>query len=126
MSTKYRLTTSTGYVEFASHTDATTFAASTGDLSPTITEIEFTPPRADVPPISSRQIRLALLGLGISSNDVTTALESLDEPLRSASLIEWEYSTRFARDNPLADLVSQALGWTADQTDALWISARSL
>jgi hypothetical protein len=40
-----------------------------------------------------RQARLALLGAGLLPQ-VETALNSLDEPYKSAALIEWEYARR--------------------------------
>ena len=73
--------------------------------------------------ISPRQIRLALLGAGVTSQMILDSLNSLDEPLRSMALIEWEYSSFFARDHQLIPGVASSLGWTSEQLDQLWIQA---
>jgi hypothetical protein len=89
-------------------------------------EVEITVPRTYLPPVTARQVRLALLGMGITMEQVTGALSSLEEPARSYALVEWEYATRFQRDNAFISNVAQILGWGDSELDALWIAAKAL
>lgn len=78
------------------------------------------------PPVTARQIRRALLTLGITGALIEASLGGLPEPTRSAALIEWEYSNEFFRTHELVPVVSTMLGWNAEQVDALWLLAGSL
>lgn len=71
-------------------------------------------------PLSPRQIRLALILMGISLSDIDTNLDLLPEPTKSLAKVSWEYSLEFYRDDPLVDAVSGLLGWTSEQADYLW------
>lgn len=76
--------------------------------------------------VTPRQFRLAMLGAGISTSLVETALQTLEEPTRSIALISWEYATEFQRDNPLFGLAGQLLGMTNEQVDTLFYEAAKL
>lgn len=76
--------------------------------------------------VTPRQIRLALLGAGISISTIENAIDSLPEPNKSAARITWEYSVEFQRSNPLIQSMSPMLGLTSEQVDQLFIIASTL
>lgn len=78
------------------------------------------------PNISARQIRLALIGAGLSLSDIDTALNSLPEPTKSYAQVEWQYASEFERDNELVANVGLMLGWGSTELDALWDIAYGL
>lgn len=81
------------------------------------------PPPAVVvpPPISPRQIRMALSRASLRAS-VEAAVAAGDQDLQ-----DWyEFSTSFERDHPLVDSMGTALGQTSEQLDALWILGASL
>ena len=84
---------------------------------------------ASKPPIPAqvtmRQARLALLGAGLLAS-VNTAIAGLTEPAKSAALIDWEYSAVVQRDSGLVPAMGAALGMTAAQIDALFVTAATL
>jgi hypothetical protein len=85
------------------------------------------PPQAPtLKPITPRQIRLALLSLGITLDMIDGALSSLPEPQKSAALIEWEYASYFERDNALVAGVAGLLGWGSAELDNLWSMAAQI
>lgn len=84
------------------------------------------PPPLSVPQaVTMRQARLALLGAGLL-DDVEAAINSLDEPAKSAARIEWEYSQEVHRDRPLVQMLAPLLGLTGEQLDQLFIAASGL
>jgi hypothetical protein len=72
-----------------------------------------------------RQARLALLQQGLLAS-IQPAIDSLDEPSRSAASIEWEYSQAVERNRPFVQLLSQALELTDEDLDALFTLAATL
>lgn len=76
--------------------------------------------------VTPRQIRLALLSVGVTAEMLDNAISSFDEPLRSQAKIAWEYSTLFLRDNPLIKFVQTTLNWTDAQVDDLWRLANTI
>ena len=79
-----------------------------------------------LPPVTSRQIRIALLSMGITEMTVLDSLNTLPEPTKSIAIVEWEYSTHFFRTHYLVGMVGQILGWSAQQLDELWVMAYKL
>lgn len=81
-----------------------------------------------VPPkqVTPRQIRLALIGFGITLDQIDAALDSLPEPTRSLAKVEWEYASVFERSHQLIPMVATSLGWNEQQLDQLWIEAAKL
>ncbi len=75
--------------------------------------------------ITMRQARLALLGAGML-DDVSTAINSLPEPDKSAALIEWEYASEVQRSTGLVASMGAALGLTEAQLDELFMQAAQL
>lgn len=70
---------------------------------------------------SPRQIRLALLQLGLLPA-ATTWLEGASEATR----IEWDYATEFRRDHPMWPVAAAALGKTDTDIDNLFALAATL
>ena len=77
-------------------------------------------------PVTARQIRRALLSVGLNEATIVGALNTLPEPTKSAALIEWEYSNEFFRTHYLVPMVGQMLGWNTQQLDELWVLAGKL
>lgn len=76
--------------------------------------------------ITAKQIRLGLLGFGVSIQNIELTINKMPEPQKSQALITWEYATIFERENPMiADLGSQ-LGLTSEQIDYLFMEASKL
>lgn len=84
------------------------------------------PVTTEFPDVTPRQIRQALILSGVSMSQITDALNTLPEPMKSLANAEWEYSNSFQRTRPLVASVGQMLGWSSTQLDALWKFAGSL
>lgn len=76
--------------------------------------------------ISPRQIRLALLSVGITQDNVKNMIALLPSPTKEQALIAWEYSTYFDRNAPLVESLGLSLGLTSVQLDNLWTQAKDL
>ena len=74
----------------------------------------------DLPAITPKQMRMALILSGVMLSDIDTALNSLPEPMRSMAVVAWEYAISFERRDPLVASVATLLGWDSSQVDALW------
>jgi hypothetical protein len=75
--------------------------------------------------VTMRQCRLALLSIG-KLVDVDAAIASLDEPLKSMAMIEWEYASDVMRISQLIDVLAPALGLDAEAVDNLFIVGAKL
>lgn len=91
-----------------------------------LAEYALPPVTTEFPDVTPRQIRQALVLYGISMTEITDALNSLPEPMKTLANVEWEYSNWFQRKRPLVISVGQMLGWTPEQLDDLWKFAGSL
>ncbi len=80
----------------------------------------------EYPPVSPRQLRLALLQIGITPADVEQAINQLDEPHRTAAMIEWEYALEIKRDHPLIATLAEIWNQTEADVDALFLAAAGL
>jgi len=81
-----------------------------------------------VPAITARQLRLALLGLGLTGAQVEAQIAAMPgtPAQREAAMIEWEYATTYQRDHPLVVALGAALGLTEAQIDAAWMEAATI
>ncbi|PBB68138.1 hypothetical protein CK228_13595 [Mesorhizobium sp. WSM4312] len=118
-----------GWIPFTASPDDTEeygrdiFAAASADATP------YVPPpppsteevRASMPPLSPRQLRLALLSIGLHEADVDMKL--VNDP---AGMVEWKYATYFKRSHPLVEGLGALFFITADQIDSLWLWAAEL
>jgi hypothetical protein len=84
------------------------------------------PALAEFKSITAVQLRKALVMQGFTLDMIDGGFHQLPEPIKSLALIEWEFSPRFERYNPLADQMAGLLGWTPEQVDELWLNAASL
>lgn len=75
--------------------------------------------------VSRKAARLALAAAN-KLDAVTTAIESLPEPQRTAATIEWQDSVNFVRDSPMVLLIGGILGMTSVELDSLFIAAKQL
>ena len=81
--------------------------------------------KARLPSVATpRQLRLALLDAGLLDS-VQTAIETLEEPIKSKALIEWEYASQIEKSSPLIQKLYPQLGLTEDQLDDLFEAAVS-
>jgi hypothetical protein len=83
------------------------------------------PPEGPVLVVEMAQARLALLQAGLLS-DVEAAIDALEEPMRTAARIEWEYRANVRRDSPLTLFLAAGLGLTETQLDELFQTASGL
>jgi hypothetical protein len=93
---------------------------------------EYLPPAQPVLPdpvperVTQRQLRLAMLGLGLTAEMVEAQLANLPSSQKAAALIEWEYSLDAKRDHPLIASIGQAMGLTDDQVDDIFRAAEAI
>jgi len=78
-----------------------------------------------VPVISRKQIRLWLWGRDLLDL-VEPLIESMPEPDRSFSKIEWQESIEFRHDHPLLQALAAAVGLTAEDIEAGFREASQL
>lgn len=82
----------------------------------------------EVPPtVSARQIRLWLVGHGISLTAVDAAIEAIPDALqRDLVRVEWEYAPWIDRTHPMLVPLAGALGITAEGVDQAFAEAALL
>ena len=80
-----------------------------------------------LPPLTRRQLRLGLLSIGITAEDVEAQINAIVDPTeRAYGMIEWQDATQFRRDHPLIAQVAVALALPPEQVDDLWVWALGL
>ena len=86
------------------------------------------PPPPVMPTITRRQLRLALLRLGVTGDQVEAQIAAMPgTPIeREAAMIEWQDATTYERNHPLVVMLGAALGLTEAQIDAAWMGAATL
>lgn len=75
--------------------------------------------------ITMRQCRLALLSQGLLG-EIENAIASMDEPMKSAVSIEWEYGAVVERNSPWVLGMSAALGLDDVALDQLFFAAMEI
>lgn len=84
-------------------------------------------PEPPLPPLTARQLRLGLIGAGVSIASVDAAIASIEDPTdREIANVEWEYASQFERGHHLIEMIGSALGMTIEQINAAWIAAMEL
>jgi len=98
------------------------------DLTPEEIAAMPQPAAPPMPTITARQLRLALLGLGLTGAQVEAAINAMPgtDMQREAARIEWEYATSYQRDHQLVAMLGAALGLTEAQIDAAWKEAATI
>ncbi len=77
--------------------------------------------------VSARQIRLWLLGKGVSMSAVDTAIDAIpDAAQRDSVRVEWEYAPYVERSHPMLVPLAAALGLTEEQVDQAFVEAAVL
>lgn len=76
---------------------------------------------APISPVTQRQFRLALIGIGISPAAIDALLA--DDEL---ALTEWQFAQEISPAHPLVESLRVSLGKTHEEVDALFASAASL
>lgn len=90
--------------------------------APSIDEI-----RANMQPLTARQLRLGLINNGILPSQVATQLAAIPDPTqREIAETEWEYASTFTRTHNLIALVSAQLGLTPEQVDTMWMASLNI
>lgn len=72
--------------------------------------------------VTMRQARLALLSIGLL-DQVEPAIDAMDEPARTISKIEWDYSSEVRRDKSFVNSLGSTLGLDSEAIDALFATA---
>lgn len=80
----------------------------------------------DIPPVTPRQFRQAMILSGIDISFIEVTMEMLPEPHKSLAKVEWEYSTLFERRRPIVIMMGQLMGWSETDIDNIWELAGSL
>lgn len=87
----------------------------------------YEPPHPTLPPLTRRQLRLGLLSIGITAEDVETEIATIADPAeRAAAMIEWEDATHYRRDHWLVTEVATAMELPPEQVDTLWAWAAGM
>lgn len=83
--------------------------------------------KAMLVPLSPRQLRLVMLGIGITTDDIENQILSIeDETERSFAEIEWRWATQYDRNHWLVEYLRHEMQFEVDEFDDLWIWAASL
>lgn len=77
--------------------------------------------RAQMPPVTKRQLRLTLVRNGISLTDLDTAIQAMGDE----AVIEWQDATEYRRLHPLLNQVAAHLSLPQEQVDVMWQQALS-
>lgn len=85
--------------------------------------IEVIPVKEDVSP---RQLRLALLSIGLSEAVIDAAISNLESPLKEQAQIAWKYSLSYKRSELAVQTIGTLAGLTSEQLDSIWDLARTL
>ena len=79
------------------------------------------------PVLSAVQVRLALLGAGITPAMVDAAIDRLPAGVdRDTARTYWEYAVQFSREHPFIEAFAGALGLTSEQVDVMWRAAAEI
>lgn len=77
--------------------------------------------------VTARQIRLWLIGHGISLASVDAAIDAIpDAATRESVRVEWEYAPWVERSHPMLIPLATALGLSAQDVDAAFVEAAQL
>jgi hypothetical protein len=124
----YKVKNGNSDIEFSTQEEANYFIAQKG-INSTVEQITKEIPIAqstDIADVTPRQIRLALLGAGVTEAMIDSVINSLTSPTKEAAMIAWKYSTMFQRHNALIPVIAAMLNFNNQQLDQLWIVASSL
>lgn len=90
-------------------------------------EADFRLARAKVSEVTPRQFKLALLGAGITPDNVESALSTItNDIVRIAAQIEWREASVFKRSHPLVAQVGLLLSADEKMIDELFLAAEEI
>lgn len=76
------------------------------------------------PILTAVQLRLGILGAGISLADIDAAIAAIPDQLQRVRVeTYWQYATQFERSHPLLAGMIGFIGLSNEQADAIWRSA---
>lgn len=78
------------------------------------------------PTLTKRQLRLGLLDLGVTVQQVSALIDQMPEPAQSRARIEWEDASTYQRSHPLVAQIATALSITEETLNAAWSAAAEL
>jgi len=70
--------------------------------------------------ISPRQIRMALLSMGLTEAAIDSAISTLSSPSKEQAMIAWKYSTTFKRSEVAVAMIGALLSLSSEQLDGVW------
>lgn len=77
--------------------------------------------------LTRRQLRLGLLDLGITDDDVVAQIEAIpDETAKATALIEWQDAQNYDFEHPLVVSLITAIGLDGISVSAAWLAAKEL
>lgn len=83
--------------------------------------------REQMPELTPRQFRDALIDADIMPDQVTAAIAQIpDEKQRAKALNAWEYPTQFSRTDPLIDQIGAMFSLSPEQIDTMWNNATDI
>lgn len=80
-----------------------------------------------LPNLTPRQLRLWLIGAGLTPEAVDTQIDAIpDATERARARVEWDFATVYHRAHPLVGQLGAALGLSPAQIDAAFLAAARL
>lgn len=76
-------------------------------------------------PISRKQLKLALLDIGVTEEMIDASINTLPSPAKEQAMIQWKDSSDFKFDHPLVAPLAAALGFNDEQIRNVWINGAS-
>lgn len=102
------------------------FSITDEDMIDLTEEEKFELPKRDIPKISLRQCREALI-IQDKFDAVESALSTIEDPKTRLILTNyWEYSQEFERDHELLSVITSTLGMSEDEVDEFFLFAARL
>ena len=78
-------------------------------------------------PLSARQIRLGLIGAGISLASVNATINSIpDQAQREIAQVWWDYTDPVIWEHPVRAQLTAMLGISEAQAKAMWMTAKDI
>jgi hypothetical protein len=84
-------------------------------------------PEKLVPTLTARQLRLWLIGAGMTLESIDGQINAIpDAKAQAEARVEWEYATSYHHDHPLVVQIGTALGLSQTQIDTAFRAAALL
>ena len=76
--------------------------------------------------LTSRQLRMQLVLMGVDLSIIDSVIDSLPEPQKSLAKINWEYAGTFERDNGMMQEMIPLLGFSEEQINTIFTEGSKL